>query len=153
MFNEYILNNLKKTAMKSSVNNRHSAALIKKDTVLKSTSTFNKFIKPVLIRKDNCTSIHYLTIHAEVNAIYSYFNKKHVRGMDLIVIRIDNYGTKLKNSRPCNDCIIKLRKLGIRKVYYSDENGEIVFEYVNNMKFLHICSSKKNIMKNKLLTK
>ena len=147
MFNESILESLKKTAMKSSVNNRHSAALIKKDTVL--NSSYNKFIKQVLIRKDNCTSIHYLTIHAEVNAICSYYDKKSVRGMDLIVIRINNYGTKLKNSRPCNDCIIKLRKLGIRKVYYSDEKGEIVFEYVNNMKFLHICSSSRNKVVNK----
>ena len=141
MFNDYILNNLKKTAMKSSVNNRHSAALIKNDIVLK--STYNKFIKQIHIRKDNCTYIHYVTVHAEVNAICSYYDKKNVSGMDLIVIRVNNCGTKFKNSRPCNDCITKLLKLGIRKVYYSDEKGEIVFEYVNNMKFIHICSSKK----------
>lgn len=143
MFNDYILNNLKKTAMKSSVNNRHSAALIKNDIVLK--STYNKFIKHVHIRKNNCTYTHYVTVHAEVNAICSYYDKKNVSGMDLIVIRVNNCGTKFKNSRPCNDCIIKLQKLGIRKVYYSDEKGEIVFEYVNNMKFIHICSSKKNL--------
>lgn len=141
MFNESILNNLKKTAMKSSVNNRHSAALIKNDIVLKSTC--NKFIKQINIRKDNYTFIHYLTVHAEVNAICSYYDKKNVRGMDIIVIRVNKCGTKFKNSRPCNDCIIKLQKLGIRKVYYSDEKGEIVVEYVNNMKFIHICSSKK----------
>lgn len=140
MFNESILNNLKKTAMKSSVNNRHSAALIKNDIVLKSTC--NKYIKKSASTncEINCT---YLTVHAEVNAICSYYDKKNVRGMDLIVIRVNKCGTKFKNSRPCNDCIIKLQKLGIRKVYYSDETGDIVFEYVNNMKFLHICSSKK----------
>ena len=139
MFNESILNNLKKTAMKSSVNNRHSAALIKNDIVLKSTC--NKFIKQINIKKSASTNC--VTVHAEVNAICSYYDKKNVRGMDLIVIRVNKCGTKFKNSRPCNDCIIKLQKLGIRKVYYSDETGDIVFEYVNNMKFLHICSSKK----------
>jgi deoxycytidylate deaminase len=137
MFNEYILDNLKKTAMKSSVNNRHSAALIKKDVIL--NLSYNKFIKQI----KHCKSIHYLTIHAEVNAICSYYDKKNVRGMNIIVIRIDNYGIKLKNSRPCNDCIIKLRKFGISKVYYSNEKGDIVFEFLDNMKFLHICSSRK----------
>lgn len=141
MFNESILDNLKKTAMKSSVNSRHSAALIKKNIVLKSTSACNKFIKQVCVREDS--NMNYLTIHAEVNTICSYYDKKNIRGMDIIVIRINECGTKLKNSRPCNDCIIKLRKLGIRKVYYSDEIGEIVFEFVNNMEFLYICNSKK----------
>lgn len=143
MFNDIDLDNLKKTAMKSSVSNRHSAALIKKDLIVK--SSYNKFIKEVRVRIDNKTLTHYLTIHAEVNVICSYYDKKNVKGMDIIVIRVNKCGTRLKNSRPCNDCIVKLRKLGIRKVYYSNETGDIVYEYVNNMKFLHICSSKKNL--------
>ena len=150
MFDKSILDNLIKTAMKSTVNNKHSAVLIKNDIIYK--SAYNKFIKEITIRKNNNTYIHYLTIHAEVNAICSHYgHKKNVKGMDIIVIRIDKFGVKLKNSRPCNNCILKLRKLGIRKVYYSNEKGDIVFEYVNNMEFLHICSGQNNLAKNKLL--
>jgi deoxycytidylate deaminase len=145
-FNKLILDDLKKTAMKSSVSNRHSAALIKKDIIYK--SAYNKFIKEIIITKE---ITHHITIHAEVNAICSYYNKKNVKGMDLIVIRVNKYGTELKNSRPCNNCITKLRKLGIRKVYYSNEKGDIIYEYANTMKFLHISSGKNNLEKSLLI--
>ena len=143
MFDESIMNDLIKTAMKSTVNNKHSAMLIKNDTIYK--SEYNKFIKEITIRKNNNTYIHHLTVHAEIHACH--YNKKNAKGMDIIVIRIDKMGTKLKNSRPCNNCIRKLRKLGIRKVFYSNENGNIVSEYVNDMEFLHICSSQNNLDK------
>lgn len=142
MFNESIMNDLIKTAMKSTVNNKHSAVLIKNDIIYK--SAYNKFIKEITIKKNNNTYTHHLTRHAEINALY---NNKNIKGMDIIVIRIDKMGTKLKNSRPCDNCILKMRKLGIRKVFYSNEKGNIVFEYVNNMEFLHICSGQNNLDK------
>ena len=145
MFDQSILDDLIKTALKSTVNNKHSAVLIKNDVIYK--SAYNKFIKEITIRKNNNTYIHYLTIHAEVNAICSHYDKKNVKGMDLLVIRVDKFGEKLKNSRPCNNCILKLKKLGIRKVYYSNQKGDIVFEFVNNMEFLHICSGHNNLIK------
>jgi deoxycytidylate deaminase len=49
----------------------------------------------------------------------------------------------LKNSRPCNHCIDKLIKVGIYKVYYSNENGIIVSEIVEDMEKLHISSGTK----------
>lgn len=62
MFDESIMNDLIKTAMKSTVNNKHSAMLIKNDTIYK--SEYNKFIKEITIRKNNNTYIHHLTVHA-----------------------------------------------------------------------------------------
>jgi hypothetical protein len=50
---------------------------------------------------------------------------------------------RLKNSRPCNHCIDKLIKVGIYKVYYSNENGIIVSEIVEDMEKLHISSGTK----------
>lgn len=138
---DYILNDLKHIAMKSDVSNKHSAALIKNNTIYKYAC--NKFIRKEIINDE----IYHLTIHAEINAIYSYYNKKNVKGYDIIVIRINKLGTELKNSRPCNHCINKLIKLGISKVYYSNENGDIVYEYLENMKLLHICSGYNNYRK------
>jgi deoxycytidylate deaminase len=131
---------LKKIAMYSTIYNKHAAALIKNEKHI--SSGFNKFIKEVTIRKDNITQTHFKTLHAEVDALYSFHGKKNVKGMDIIVIRV-NKNNILKNSRPCNDCINKLNKLGIRKVYYSNEQGEIVYEYVKDMPNLHISSGSK----------
>jgi deoxycytidylate deaminase len=107
---------------------------------------FNKFIKEITIRKDNQTQTHYKTIHAEVDVLCNYPNKKQIKGMDLIVIRV-NKQNMLRNSRPCNDCISKLNKLGIRKVFYSNEKGDIVYEYVQDMPNLHISSGRRFLHK------
>jgi deoxycytidylate deaminase len=139
---EDILCLLKKIALHSNINFKHAAALIKKDTLY--TSGFNKFIKEVKIRKDNVTQTHYKTIHAEVDALCNYHNKKQIKGMDIIVIRI-NKKNLLRQSRPCNDCIYKLNKLGIRKVFYSNEKGDIVYEFVEDMPNLHVCSGVRNL--------
>lgn len=37
------------------------------------------------------------------------------------------------NSRPCYNCLAMMKTVGIRKVHYSDNNGEIVSETVKDM--------------------
>ena len=49
----------------------------------------------------------------------------------MVVVR--NYKGKLANSKCCEDCINIMKKVGIRKVYYSDKEGNIICEKVNNM--------------------
>lgn len=105
-----ILDNLKQIAMKSDVSNKHSAALIKNNTIYK--YAFNKFVKKEIINNSDGDGIYYLTMHAEINAIYSYYNKRNVKG--------------------------------ISKVFYSNENGDIVWEYLNDMELIHICSDINN---------
>ena len=68
------------------------------------------------------------------------------KGNDILIIRISN-SCKLKNSRPCDDCITKLKLRGIRKVYYSNEFGSIVCEYLTEMKNLHKSSGHKFVDK------
>jgi deoxycytidylate deaminase len=137
-----ILEILKTLALKSDVSNKHSAALVKNNTVY--TSAYNKFIKKETVND----KIYHITIHAEINAVYTYYNKKNIKNCDLIVVRVNNDGTAFKNSRPCNQCINKLLKLGISKVYYSDSNGEMVYEYLNKMELIHDCSGYTNYNKN-----
>jgi deoxycytidylate deaminase len=134
------INLLKKIATHSSLQHQHSACLIKRGEIL--SFGYNKYIKKNFIEN---TSIKY-TIHAEVDALCKIPNKS-IKGMDILIIRIGK--NKLKNSRPCNSCIDKLSRYGIRKVYYSNEAGDIVCEFLDSMPKLHISSGFK-IRNNKL---
>lgn len=127
---------LKKEAMCSNIINKHGAALInpRKGSIILNSTGYNKFIT------NSKSKIS--TIHAEIHSVYKY-PKKDVKNMDLIVIRVNsnNINGNLKNSRPCSLCIDKLKKLGIRKVYYSNSFGNIVSEYVKNMEKTYYSSS------------
>jgi hypothetical protein len=50
--------------------------------------------------------------------------------------------TKLpgSNSAPCSRCLAYLKKTGIRKIYYTYENGVIKMEKTNQMQSSHISS-------------
>lgn len=128
---------LKKIAIESIVYYKHAAALIAGDTIYSSGT--NKFVKEIKINDQ----IYYRTMHAEIT-VFEKLPKKKFRGMDILVIRI-NKNLALRNSRPCNHCIDKLSKMGIRKVYYSNESGNIVWEFVEQMEKNHISSGTKHL--------
>ena len=137
LYLEELIPFLKKLATESIVSYKHAAALISNNTIY-SFGT-NKFLKEI---KVNNTSYH-KTKHAEIT-VFEKLPKKRFTGMDILVIRI-NKNLVLKNSRPCNQCIDKLIKLGIRKVYYSNDEGNIVWEFVQNMEKIHISSGTKHL--------
>ena len=99
------------------------------------------------------------SLHAEAHAILDYFGKelkysqktssfyveenKKVK-CDLIVIRI-NSEEKLCNSRPCYNCLDMMRAVGIRKVYYADNNENIICENVKDMVSINTSSVMKMI--------
>ena len=117
---------LKKSAKNSNVQYKHSACLIRGYKIL--TIGVNKY------HQDK-----QFTIHAEIDAILKY-DTKDLKGMDILTIRISNSSDNLCNSRPCNSCIDKLKQRGVRKAYYSTDNGDVVYEYVDIMPKLHISS-------------
>jgi deoxycytidylate deaminase len=123
---------LTKMASDSTIYHKHAAALISGNTIY--SAGINKFIKEI----KNNNNIYKRTMHAEIN-VFENFPKKNVKGLDILVIRI-NKNYVLKNSRPCNQCIEKLKKIGIRRVYYSDHNGNIIYEKVEYMEKLHVSS-------------
>ena len=57
------------------------------------------------------------------------FNKllkiKHVENSDIWVIRILKNG-KIVNSEPCLSCIVAMKRYGIKRVFYSNEIGDII---------------------------
>lgn len=43
----------------------------------------------------------------------------------------------IRNSKPCCDCIKTLRKMNIRGVYYSLDNGNLVYEKISDIHNSH----------------
>lgn len=100
------------------------------------------------------------SLHAEAHAILEYFGKdlmysaKNGGGFfvaknkkikcDLVVIRI-NREDKICKSRPCYNCLAMMKSVGIRKVYYSDNNQNIICENVKDMISINASSVTKMI--------
>ena len=56
--------------------------------------------------------------------------------LEIVVIRVNNKG-QLLNSKPCNSCLYYMKLFGVKSVYYSNENGDIIKEKVNNIEVEH----------------
>jgi len=41
-------------------------------------------------------------------------------------------------SKPCKHCIEFLKNIGIKKIYYSDDNSNIIYENINSIENNHI---------------
>lgn len=57
-----------------------------------------------------------------------------------MVIRIDKKdkdNIQLVNARPCQNCLEMMKSIGIRRVYYSDDNGELICENIKDMISIH----------------
>ena len=63
---------------------------------------------------------------------------------DLIVIRINKQGD-LVSSRPCYNCLEMMKAVNIKKVYYSDNDGNIICENVKDMISINASSVTKMI--------
>lgn len=70
-------------------------------------------------------------------------------GLQLLVIRINrDTSTKepqLVNSKPCINCINYIRSLGIKKIYYSDDQGEIIYEKTREIYTEHISQFRRKL--------
>ncbi len=73
-------------------------------------------------------------IHAEhdaINKLKPVRRKKHLHNVNILVVRLSK-NNKLQNSKPCANCLNKLKILPekkgykIRNIYYSNDNGEII---------------------------
>jgi deoxycytidylate deaminase len=126
---------LKKLATNSPIQYRHGACLLKGNKIY--SVGINRYIKEIILNN----KLIKFTVHAEMDALYKY-DGKNIKGMDILIIRIGKLGdsSKLRNSRPCNSCIEKMAQRGIRKVYYSNEDGDIVYEFIDSMPKIHVSS-------------
>lgn len=60
------------------------------------------------------------SIHAEMSAIISA--RQEIKGCSIIVVRTNLQG-KLMEAFPCQYCMPYLKHVGIRRIYYSTEEG------------------------------
>lgn len=114
---------LVKMAQGSALQKRHGACIFSRDKILS-----------LGVNKQVCD----WSIHAEIDAVFEAksshktFKGLSFKGLDIFIIRIGkNYA--LRNSRPCQACISKLKEYKLRKAYYSNEKGEIVYEFIDCM--------------------
>ncbi len=137
---------MKKMALNSEVNNKHAACIMSGKEIY--GISINKFLYPnTLINGKK----FYNTKHAEMSVFekLNMYNKKRIGGLvDILVIRVNKNGD-LKNSRPCNKCIKTMKSIGIRKVFYSTDFGEIVCENLNDMELVHTSSADRQLRKTK----
>lgn len=95
--------------------------------------------------------------HAEQDCIqrFSYVIKKgtkkyrnisNVKNYDILVVRISKSGS-LVNSRPCDDCIKKLLSLGVNRIYYSNDKGEVIREKLSDMALGHVSAGKLHMIR------
>lgn len=70
------------------------------------------------------------SLHAEQAAIISA--RTNLKNTSILVIHLGPKG-QLKNAKPCEKCSSYLRFVGIKKVYYSTDNGQIIYSNINDL--------------------
>ena len=65
------------------------------------------------------------SLHAEQAAILNCNDWSKIKGCDILVMKISKTEESLSNAMPCEFCMASLIKVGIRKVYYSNDSGTI----------------------------
>jgi len=104
-------------AEKSTEPNRHGAVTAKKGVLHSSGWNKNKTHPAATVYYSNC-------IHAELAAIIGV-NKHDLVGMDIYVARrMRSKGEPLGMSRPCKQCLKMIRTAGIKRIYYTNRQGD-----------------------------
>lgn len=61
-------------------------------------------------------------LHAEMMAMLSLPKDVDTKKLTVYTYREDRFGN-LRNSRPCNACLAKIKELGIRNICYTSDDG------------------------------
>jgi len=69
------------------------------------------------------------SVHAEQSAILGVKDWSKLKGTSIITIRITRTGI-ISMAKPCEMCMSMIRYTGIKEIYYSNHNGEIVREEI-----------------------
>lgn len=124
---------MKNHSLKSNLRSKHCACLVKK----------NNEIVCFEVNQYTPTSTIKCSIHAEVS-LHKNLNKRYIKNFnrskyDLWVIR---YSSKngLVDSKPCSRCVkyIKKRMYYIDNIIYSNEDGGLTCESIENIQNNHI---------------
>ena len=89
---------------------------------------------------DESNFIYWLS-NKKSNYKIDYNIKKKSKKIQIIVIRWN--GHRFVNSKPCINCINFMKFVGIKEIYYSNNNGDIVSEKIKNITTSHKSSFNK----------
>jgi len=73
-----------------------------------------------------------------------YGTKLKKPNINIVVMRINKIG-EVANARPCYNCLTMMKAVGIKKVYYSISDNELICENVNNMISIHISATTRTL--------
>jgi tRNA(Arg) A34 adenosine deaminase TadA len=102
---------------------RHGAILVRGNAVLNASHNKNAYTRfgERFRRRDKGDATH----HAELGCILG-LDRSVTRGADVYVVRVGRSGNLLL-SKPCDMCEAALRHVGVRRVYYSLNDGNFEF--------------------------
>lgn len=63
------------------------------------------------------------TVHAELAAILNV-PRSQTENSDIYVVRVGANNEDLRNSKPCRMCQAALKFVGVKRIFYSTENGD-----------------------------
>ncbi len=105
-------------AKKSTMTHKHGAIIVRNNEII---SEGVNHMAPFLMHKHS--------VHAEIDALCKIRgkNKKFMEECTMLVVRIGppSKDFAFKMSKPCKNCSDAILKSGIRRVFYSAENGDI----------------------------
>ena len=108
----------KEEAIKSKEHFKHGAVLVKGSKKKKKGRNKNRYCSfGKQFRKEPGDA----TLHAELSVILG-MDRNVTSGGDVYVVRINNQGDFML-SKPCSMCEAAMRKVGIKKAYYSIDNN------------------------------
>ena len=70
------------------------------------------------------------SLHAEQNAILNIKDWSTLKGCSILVVKISKTRGVFSMARPCEMCQDLLRHVGIKSMYYTNGNGEIIHERI-----------------------
>ena len=97
---------------------KHGAVIVKKGKIIQSGR--NQYCGMDRIRHFNR---RIWSIHAEMNVLGG-LPRNITKGSDIMVVRVNSLGD-IVNSKPCHICMSMIQAAGCRKVFYSNDDGEI----------------------------
>lgn len=122
------LNLLANVAQESPHCHKVGALLVKGGSVVNvsyNSPTWNAFAARFVKHREGLkgTNIEHASLHAEIKCILG-INTEVLNRSDLYVTRVRSNG-KLAMACPCNMCQAALRHVGVKRVFYTDDNEKL----------------------------
>jgi len=108
-------------SQKSNMQQKHGAVIWKSKTILGAGYNQHASISSQSKRK--------FSIHAEKDCLVG-LRGDQIYGSNILVVRISKSGS-LSHSEPCNGCKKLLKRKGVVKAYWFDNQGNLSITYIN----------------------